>query len=199
MARSSEAPKLLSHERRCSETAWATNFKAPSASSWPRRRLQSARQRGSSEGVDAQEASRMATRACNLQEIARTYPFHGTCVREVCRGSSDDDFGGPMTPPHAISEGFSPSPSALRCLFAPSRALSEASVAYTWTPDAAPKAPGRATRACNLQGIARASLFHGTCVGEVCRGRADDEFGSPMTPPLAICKDFWLFPSFLGS
>ncbi len=36
--------------------------------------------------------------------IARTSHFRGTCLREVCRGSSDDDFGGPMTLPRAICE-----------------------------------------------------------------------------------------------
>ncbi len=36
--------------------------------------------------------------------IARTSHFRGTCLREVCRGSSDDDIRGPMTLPHAICE-----------------------------------------------------------------------------------------------
>jgi hypothetical protein len=59
--------------------------------------------------VDAPEAPRRATRACDLQGIARTSHFLGTCFREVCGGSSDDDFGGPMTPPHGIREGLRPS------------------------------------------------------------------------------------------
>ena len=31
-----------------------------------------------------------------------TSHFRGTCLREVCRGSSDEDFGGPMTLPHYL-------------------------------------------------------------------------------------------------
>ena len=56
--------------------------------------------------VDVPEALGTATRACNLRGIARTSHFRGTCLREFCRGSSDDDFGGPMTLPHAICEGL---------------------------------------------------------------------------------------------
>ena len=32
--------------------------------------------------------------------------LRGTCLREVCRGNSDDDFGGPMALAHAICEGL---------------------------------------------------------------------------------------------
>ena len=59
--------------------------------------------------VAVPEAPGRATRACNLHNsrgFARTYHFRGTCLGEVCRGSSDDDFGGPMTLPHAICEGL---------------------------------------------------------------------------------------------
>jgi hypothetical protein len=61
--------------------------------------------------VDVPEAPGRATRACNLRGIARTSHFCCTCLREVCRGSSDDDFGGPITLPGAIGEGLWPSPS----------------------------------------------------------------------------------------
>jgi hypothetical protein len=37
--------------------------------------------------------------------------FHATCFCQMNRGTSVDDFGGPMTPPHAIYEGSWPSPS----------------------------------------------------------------------------------------
>ena len=60
--------------------------------------------------VDVLEASGRATRACNLRGIARASHFRGTCWREVCRGRSDDDFGGPRRLPHAICEGLWPSP-----------------------------------------------------------------------------------------
>ena len=53
-----------------------------------------------------------ASRAC-------TSHFRGTCLREVCRGSWDDDFGGPRTLPHTICEGLWPSPNppwSFRCL-----------------------------------------------------------------------------------
>ena len=56
--------------------------------------------------VDVPEASGRATAACNLQGIARTSHLRGTCWREVCRGSADDDFDGPMTLPHVIDEGL---------------------------------------------------------------------------------------------
>jgi RNase P/RNase MRP subunit POP5 len=45
-----------------------------------------------------------------LRGITRTPHFRSTCLREVCRGSSDGDFRGPRTLPYAICEGLLPSP-----------------------------------------------------------------------------------------
>ncbi len=42
--------------------------------------------------------------------IARTSHFRCTCLREVCRGNSDDDLYCPTTRQHAIYEGLWPSP-----------------------------------------------------------------------------------------
>ena len=41
---------------------------------------------------------------------AGTSHSYGTCLRQVCRGSSDDDFGGPTKLPHAICESLWHSP-----------------------------------------------------------------------------------------
>ena len=138
--------------------------------------------------VDVPEAPGRATRACNLRGIARTSHFRCACLREVCRGSSDDDLGGPITLPHAICEGLWPSsnpPWSFRGLHIGVRKRAcEPHVDV-------PEAPGRATRACNLRGIARTSHFRGACLREVCRGSSDDDFGGPVTLPHAICEGSW--------
>ena len=64
--------------------------------------------RASEPYVDVPEAPGKAMRACNLLGIARTSHFRCIFLREVCRGSSDDDFDGPMTPPRAICKGLWP-------------------------------------------------------------------------------------------
>ncbi len=137
--------------------------------------------------VDVPETLERATRACNLRGIARTSHFRGTCLREVCRGSSDDESGGPMTLPHAVYEGLwfvvLPEPS-LELPGLPRRGQKRACELHVDVPEG----PGRATRACNSRGIARASHFRGTWLREVCRGSSDDDPGGPMTLPHAICE-----------
>ena len=132
-----------------------------------------------------------ATRACNLRGIARTSHFRGTCLREVCRGSSDDDFGGPMTLPLLFARVCGPPEPSLDLPGPPHRGQKRACEPYVDVPEA----PGRATRACNLRRIARTSHFRGTCLREVCRGSSDDDFGGPMTLPHAICEGLWPSPN----
>ncbi len=60
--------------------------------------------------VGVPETPARAARACNSKGTARAFHFHGTCAREVRRGSSGDDFGDPVALPHEICKGLSPSP-----------------------------------------------------------------------------------------
>ena len=56
--------------------------------------------------VGVPEAPGRAMIACSLRGIARSSRFRGICLREMYRRSSDEDFDGPMTLPHAICEGL---------------------------------------------------------------------------------------------
>ncbi len=125
--------------------------------------------------VHVPEAPGRATRACYLQGIARTSHFHGTRLREVCRGNSGDKFDGPMTLPHAICEGLWPSPNPpwnFRGLPVGVRSAPVSLMSTSQRP----------------WGGTRTSHFRGTRLREVCRGNSDDDFGGPITLPHAICE-----------
>ncbi len=139
--------------------------------------------------VDVPEALWSATRACNLRGIARTSHFRGTCLREVCRGSSDDDFAGPMTFPRVFCEGLLPFPNShwsSRGLHIDIRSALVSLMSTSQRPWGSHESMYYTRDRAHIK-------FRGTCLREVCRGSSDDDFGGPMTLPNATREVLW-FP-----